>query len=65
MAIGRAFLWSEPARRFVCGGDIVATNSETVQVWSYRGKPRNDRAFVVADLYLDLIEEAQRALRAM
>lgn len=73
LALGRAYLWSNADRRFVCGGNVMAESSSTVLVWRTRRKPADggsssddsgDRPYLNLNLYMNLIEAAKKSLRA-
>jgi|GEM_PF-2733797 len=63
--LARAYLYDDAERRIVCAGDVVATNSSTVNVWVPKSRARADAPQLTGDLYLNLIRSAEASLRAV
>jgi hypothetical protein len=66
VALAHAYLYSPAERRFVCAGKVSAGSSSVVNTFVNPKDPdsKNDPS-LTADLYLNLISEAQHSLRAI
>jgi hypothetical protein len=65
IALARAYLFSPTERRFVCAGKVSAESSKVVNTFLGDADPGSDsNPDVTADLYLNLISEAQHSLHA-
>ena len=65
MAVASAYLYSAAERRVVCAGTVSAGSSSVVNTFVTAAAPDSKRdPNLTADLYLNLIEEAQHSLRA-
>jgi hypothetical protein len=65
VALAHAYLYRPAERRFVCAGRLSAESSSVVNTFVTAADPDSKRdPNLTADLYLNLIEEAQHSLRA-
>jgi hypothetical protein len=64
--LGRAWLYSPTENRFVCAGNVIATSSKSVEIWHWKGSPRSDGNMEIAgDLYMNMMNEAEKSLKAL
>lgn len=65
VALAHAYLYSPAERRFVCAGNVSAESSGAVNTFLNPKDPTGKSdPNLTADLYLNVIEEAQHSLRA-
>lgn len=66
VALARAYLYSAAEHRFVCTGAVSAESSTVVNTFVANADPSSkSNPDLTADLYLNLIAEAQHSLRAI